>query len=390
MSIEQIVGSAGDGKLRDDSECSKELRVFLSETPTDSLRKFAEYCLSSPFNKSGQVLQDVVNELGRRLEFAVVNGRYSGTTNAIGNDGLWRGPDGHDLVVEVKTTDTYRISLNTIAGYRDALCEKKLLAPSHSMLVIVGRDDTGEIEAQIRGSRHAWDMRLISVDALLRLLEIKESTEESETAKKIRGVLRPAEYTRLDSLIDVLFTAAKDVEDKTSFDLEANDGGSAPPSSWEFTAPALLASKRAAIIAAVSQKLAVTLIKRTRATYWDTEKKTRAVCTLSKRYTKETSVAYWYAYHPGWDEFVEGGEKGVIALGAMDLDRCFVIPHTLLKDRLDELNTTIKPDGTQYWHVKILEPIPNKFALQMPKTRNHVPLDEFALDISSIPLTSLD
>jgi hypothetical protein len=39
-----------------------------------------------------------------------------------------------------------------------------------SILIVVGREDTGDLEAQIRGSRHAWDVRLISVDALLRLM----------------------------------------------------------------------------------------------------------------------------------------------------------------------------------------------------------------------------
>lgn len=381
MSIEQIVGAAGDGKLKDGSLCSHELRAFLTEAPSEALRTFAEYCLTNAFSKSGQALQDIVNELGRRLDFDVVNGRYSGTTNAIGNDGLWRGPDSHDLVVEVKTTDTYRISLDVIAAYRDELRERQDLAPSHSMLIVVGRDDTGELEAQVRGSRHAWDMRLISVDALFRLLEIKESTEEAETAEKIRSLLRPAEYTRLDALIDVLFTAAKDVEDKG---VEAAESDSLPPesgSSWDFTSPASLATKRAAVVAAVSARMGSNLIKRTRATYWDTTKARRAVCTLSKRHSREKSVAYWYAYHPSWDEFLSAGVEGVVIFGAMDLNRCFVVPHTLLNSRRDELNTTSKPDGSVYWHVKIIEPSSGVFALQMPKTGDHVPLAEYSVDM---------
>lgn len=384
MSIEQIVASAGDGRLRDDSVCSKELRAFLREAPSETLRVFAEYCLSNAFSKSGHVLQDVVNELGRRLDFEVTNGRYSGVTNAIGNDGLWRGPDGHDLVVEVKTTDTYRVSLDTIAGYRDKLRQQQELASSHSMLVVVGRDDTGELEAQVRGSPHAWDMRLISVDSLLRLLEIKESTEEDETAKKIRSVLKPAEYTRLDALIDILFTAAKDVEDKVEEVGSAAEDGEETESSWEFTAPALLTAKRSVIIAAVSAHLGHTLIKRTRATFWDTEKTYRAVCTLSKRYNRGDSIPYWYAYHPGWDAFLTDGRVSVIVLGAMDLDRCFVIPHSLMRARLNELNTTEKPNGALYWHIKIIEPVPGSFSLQMPRTDAHLSLAEYAVKLPTV------
>ena len=35
-------------------------------------------------------LQDIVNELGRRLEFDVENGRYQGTHFGDGSDGIWR------------------------------------------------------------------------------------------------------------------------------------------------------------------------------------------------------------------------------------------------------------------------------------------------------------
>lgn len=34
-------------------------------------------------------MQDIVNELGRRLEYKAENGRYQGVRNSIGFDGLW-------------------------------------------------------------------------------------------------------------------------------------------------------------------------------------------------------------------------------------------------------------------------------------------------------------
>jgi len=116
------------------------------------------------------VLQDLVNELGRRLDYKVTNGRYQGTSTQIGFDGIWTSPEGHTIVAEVKTTDTYRIALDSIAGYRQKLLAAKTFSEPSSILILVGRQDTGELEAQIRGSRHAWDIRLISVDALLKLV----------------------------------------------------------------------------------------------------------------------------------------------------------------------------------------------------------------------------
>jgi hypothetical protein len=182
MSIEQILAMAGDGKLRDDSACSKELRTYLAEVPSSQLATYAEYCLTDPFGKSGMVLQDVINELGRRLDFEVTNGRYQGSSAQVGNDGMWRGPEGNSILVEVKTTDAYRISLDTVARYRDRLRSTGELSERSSMLLVVGRQDTGDLEAQVRGSKHAWDMSLISVGALVRLTRLKESTEEPATA----------------------------------------------------------------------------------------------------------------------------------------------------------------------------------------------------------------
>src|SRR5258708_6728507 len=208
LQIQQIIALCGDGKLTDNTECSRELRQYLSQAPTEKLSLYIQSWLPGLVDKNCSVLQDLVNELGRRLEYVVDNGLYQGRSNAIGNDGIWSSPDGHSLVIEVKTTDAYRINLDTIATYRDKLIQANRITKESSILIIVGREDTGDLEAQVRGSRHAWDIRLISVDALIKLVKLKEETEEV-TTKKIRELLVPFEYTKLDKIIDVAFTAVE-------------------------------------------------------------------------------------------------------------------------------------------------------------------------------------
>lgn len=167
FNIEQVVATAGDGNLRDSSLCSHELREYLKRIPSEKPFEHVEACLSRAMGKGGAVLQDLINELGRRLGFQVENGLYQGRQNMIGFDGTWTAPDGQSLVVEIKTTDAYRINLDTIAGYRSSLISvSRLTKERSSILIVVGRSDTGDIEAQVRGSKHAWDMRLISTDAL--------------------------------------------------------------------------------------------------------------------------------------------------------------------------------------------------------------------------------
>jgi hypothetical protein len=146
------------------------------------------------------------------------------------------------------------------------------IAPPSSSLIIVGREDTGELEAQIRGSRHAWDMRLISADALIKLVQLKENAEGPETGRKIRSLLVPREYTRLDEMVDVMFTTAKDVERVieavASEQEQAAEVDNAPEKAkgaWEFTDSKILQAKRDEIIRALSSREGVPLIKKSRA-----------------------------------------------------------------------------------------------------------------------------
>jgi len=330
------------------------------------------------------VLQDLVNELGRRLDYRVTNGRYQGTANAIGFDGIWVSPEGHTIVTEVKTTDAYRISLDTIAGYREKLIAAETIAGESSILIVVGRQDTGELEAQIRGSRHAWDIRLISADALIKLIKLKENSDDPETVRKIRSVLAPVEYTRLDKLVDVMFTTATDVE--PIFADEQEEARSEPvdtkqPGVWEFTDASLLQLKRDEIIAAASKSLGAPLVKKTRALFWSSDHAVRVVCTISKRYDRR-GYPYWYAYHPQWDEFLSEGEKGYLILGCMDLRVAFVIPRSEILAILEYLNQTETERGT-YWHLHIVEPAADQFELLVSKGRANLPLSKWALPLAA-------
>lgn len=340
------------------------------------------------------VLQDLVNELGRRLDYKVANGRYQGTSNTIGYDGIWISPENHTLIVEVKTTDAYRISLDTIAKYRDRLAAGgEILSPS-SILIVVGREDTGELEAQVRGSRHAWDIRLISADALIKLVQLKEGADAPGTGLKIRSLLAPMEYTRLDQMIDVMFTTAKDVETADAVatnpdDEEPSDTVSLPKvnsetskGAWEFTDATLLQEKRNTIIDALNRREGINLIKRTRALYWDAGHTFRVGCTISKRYTKQRGYPYWYAHHPAWEDFLAEGKKAYFVLGCMDLALAFAVPWEILHPILDGLNTTQKEDSF-YWHIHLTEPEPGMLAILIPKRNALLRLNEYALPLTS-------
>ncbi|ARN81518.1 hypothetical protein [Methylocystis bryophila] len=387
FTIEQVVATAGDGVLKDGSVCSSELRGYLSQVPSAKLESYVERCLGSPFPKGGMVLQDIVNELGRRLDYRVTNGRYQGISGAIGFDGIWLSPEGHSIVAEVKTTDAYRISLDTIAAYRDKLLAGGQITKPASILIVVGRDDTGELEAQVRGSRHAWDIRLISADALVKLVKLKESADGPETGRKIRSLLTPMEYTRLDGMIDVMFTTATDVEQSSQViepDTEETTVASATKvrvkGTWEFTDSKLLQGKREEIIAALSKKTGTKLIRKSASLYWDSDHTVRIACTISKRYTAKGAYRYWYAYHPAWDAFLSEGSVAFLVLGCMDLQAAFAVPFDVMHSLRDALNITELESGTMYWHVHLTKSAEG-ISMLLPKKGTPMSLESYRVPL---------
>lgn len=303
--IKQVIAFAGNGKLTDEGEASTEFRNYLSHIPAIFLNRYANECLKDKFDESGFALQDIVNEVGKRLGFKVTNGRYRGVQNQSGHDGCWISNDGYGLLVEVKTTDAFRIDLNNVANYRQQLIEDRTLLPDRSaVLIIVGRNDTGDLEAQIRGSRHAWDIRLISVEALLRLMKIKEDVEDPKIIHQLVDILIPREYTKLDSIIDLVFSTAEDIQDEIPEDAEHGSEQS------KF----IPVSFHNACIRRIEISLQKKLIKQTRATYMSADGNINLVCSISRIHDLPGKNRYWYSFSPPPEGIFVKNESGIYCI----------------------------------------------------------------------------
>lgn len=358
MPLNQVLANSGDGRLKDRSEASTEFRTFIRKVPSALLRNYCDFALSNALQDGGFALQDLVNEVGRRLEFAVVFGRYRGVQSPeeIGFDGLWTDPDGNSIVVEVKTTDAYRISLDTVANYREQILDAGKATGAVSILFVVGRADTGELEAQIRGSRYAWDLRLISIDALLNLLEIKEATDEEQTLSKIRKCLEPIEYTRLDSIVDLIFTATRDAESANEEVAEAGGPdreGQLALRKQDQTPRAIIEARRIELVQAVSKTSEASLVAKRKALYWTDDERFRICCVVSKRYDQRARN-YWYALNEPWLKFLKEGSQSFYVAGCVDQKIGFALPYLFVQELVPRLNATTRPDK-KYWHVQIKE-----------------------------------
>jgi hypothetical protein len=252
---------------------------------------------------------------------------------------------------------------------------------------VAGRQDTGDLEAQIRGSRHAWDIRLISVDSLIKLVKIKETAEEG-TVSKIRELLIPFEYTRVDKIIDIAFTAVTEIGEALEEEdgrLRNEDAQDTPPlpglqGIHGRTSSEIIQALRQRIVSAVSAREGVPLIKKSRALYWSgvSDNEVRVACTISKRYEKTDD--YWYAYHPDWDNFLSLAAKGFYVLGCVDQNLAYAVPHKWIHEHLNELHVS-KGKDKPYWHVVPVRDIDNSWALRGYRSSSNFPLSDFTVEI---------
>lgn len=352
MNIQQIVGLAGDGQLLDDSDCQREIRDYLKRADPGQLEAYANYCLDSAFTDSGLVLQDIVNEMGYRLGFQVENGRYRGKRNENGFDGLWSSDAAGSFVVETKTSAAYTIPLETIAQYRDGLAREERIKPAAAILFVVGRQETAALEQQIRGSPFAWTMRIVSIHALIKLMKVNLDSLTDEVTAQIHRIFQPVDYTRVDPIVDIMFTTSEDREGMQEPNPEA-----VVESEFEKTVKKSsredIKIKRAEIVETFSKLKGAKLIRRKAAYFSDPTDQLRVGVPVSKRHDKAYRN-YWYAYPSSMRSFLEDGGESYIILGCLDKNEAYAVPYSAMEQYREGMHITPeKENRKEYWHVFI-------------------------------------
>ena len=374
--LQQVLSFAGDGKLKDGNATSVQFRDYLKLVPSSVLKSYAQECLQDSFQDSGLALQDLVNQIGMRLGFEVKPGVYRGSSTTIGYDGLWKAVDGHSLLIEVKTTDAYRINLETIVEYRKKLAASAVLElEKTSILIVVGRQDTGDLEAQIRGSRNAWEIRLISTDSLILLLSLKEKLDDAQTIHRINEILKPQEFTRIDKLIDVMFTTAKDIEQDEEEEEEPTDPEK--PENHESKKKFTPVNFHQDCADRIEKKLSTVLVKQSKSAYGSEKENIGLILTVSKAHAAGSHIKYWFAYHPYYTEFLKKYQRPFVAFGCGSKDLIILVPFEIFEPHVKDLWFT-KREEKLYWHVVIHEKA-GKLEWQLPKDERNLPLNEYVL-----------
>ena len=228
----------------------------------------------------------------------------------------------------------------------------------------------------MRGSRYAWEMRLISVERLIKLVLIKEKSDDPATIHQIRQLLQPFEYTKIDKIIDVIFTTAVDVENQQGNEHEVPGDEVEPEGGKQVkTDPELLNAKRQQAVDGFAAFKGKELVKRSRTLFWSPDKELRVCCAVSKRYEGDYQP-YWYAFHPKWDDFLAEAKDGYFILSCMDRDEAFAVPYSWIVANKKNLNMTDRGERS-YWHVPVTKLDNGVLAINTSKIGSKTTLQPF-------------
>jgi len=325
-------------KLADGSEGSRAFREMLAGASWADLQGISQEALNAKGEQPAFALQDCVNVTGRRLDFEVQFGRYKGTRDEIGFDGLWKSQTGRHFVVEVKKTGAYSIDPEKVVSYVDKLAAEGKVGQSAIGLYVIGVADSKILENTVRGAGYADRLRVLTVAGLIRLADLYERTGLSHD--QIVSLLSPFDSVRVDDILKII----EEVLEKKEAEEEDDDVERKPyaPTSSKVIENAYVAVEKAfqkelgKPIQVVSGKLRE----------WDGG---RAVFFFSKDYG---GGRFWFAIHPSQVQYLRAAPSAFAVFVCGSEADTIVWPFHDLEGRLPSLNVT-EDEHRKFWHVHI-------------------------------------
>ena len=343
-----------DGKLNDTGQTAPAFRDFLNNCRIDQLETYITQLVTEA--SDGKIFQDIVNTIGKKIGFEVVHGLYQGKKNSIGFDGLWHQGD-LNLVIECKTTDAYRISTKTLLGYSNDLKEKKGLQLAPPILLVVGRVDTGDIEAQIRGSRADDRISVIGVESLLSLAKAAVELSDGPAADSLRKVLLPRDYTRLDDLTALITNVINEAQQTSQDQAEADEVElvqtiDKKPEINNINGQSLTDLLRSSMVLSSIESLGKLEKASPRSKAQFVTESGRFISFWHLKDIQTPISTFGTPFNTPGKKF--GNKKVAAALGLEGKQYFYIVDFRTVVDWTKFLNETLKPNR-QYWHLALKE-----------------------------------
>jgi hypothetical protein len=223
LTLDRIVRLAGD--WNDDSRASEQFREIIEDeqTTTEEIEAYLLEAMRGTEQHHNRALQDIVNNIGRRLGFEIEYGVYQGQSDTIGYDGHWISTATEDdthLIVETKKTTAYSIDPGQAGGYMKELTGEQNVDRSQVYgLYVIGEGDVETVAQTVFGSQYRDRMRIITANRLLDLLEIQ--ADSGLRHDQVVDVLLPINAVDVGQLVGL-------IQDVIEF-REDDDGGTGGP-----------------------------------------------------------------------------------------------------------------------------------------------------------------
>jgi hypothetical protein len=233
LTLDRLVNLAGD--WNDGSRASEQFRDIIEDeqTTTEEIEAYLLEAMEGTEQYHNRALQDLVNNIGRRLGFEVEYGVYQGRSDTIGYDGHWTSTATEDdthLVVETKKTTAYAIDPGQAGEYMDELTSEEDIDRAQVYgLYVIGDGDVETVAQTVFGSQYRDRMRVITAQRLLDLLAIQE--DSGLRHDQVVDVLLPINAVNVGQLVGL-------IQDVIEFREEDTTGGEStgrenPGTDWD-------------------------------------------------------------------------------------------------------------------------------------------------------------
>ncbi len=358
------------GRLSNNNLKIEYFRAWLDEIPSlDEIDKYIEECLSGDgnFPDAPRALQDIVIQIGRRLGFEVEYGKYRGGQDGMNHDGLWRYGK-RIVVVEVKTSDTYRIDLDNIAKFREKVISEDIENKDVSILLVLGKERRG-LADQIRGSHHAPYTRMIRVKSLLNMAKARHKLGAAQTFDQVREILFPKEFIHLDEIAKLVLSLVEDFVAEYAEDEEETESISKEGIDHvDFHDRCIQRFEE-------ENPNVPSMERRSKKEYSTDDNRTVVVCNVSREYKRGN---FWFGVRDAHMEFLGQGEDSYLLFGCGSEDILFQIPRSDFFPWLDSLNKRSEGPRHCHWYVHIW-PKDEGWEIRTKKGKDNIDISRYLL-----------
>jgi hypothetical protein len=182
-------------------------------------------------------------------------------------------------------------------------------------------------------------------------MRLKEDVEDPDMLRKISEVLVPQEFTRIDGIIDLVFSAAAEIRHVEREGEEETTEAQREPAKKPQFVPVKFHDACAERIQAC---LDVPLVRQSHAFYASPDGDTSVTCVVSREHHRpgSSTSSFWFAFHPHQRQRLSGAKQAYLGFGCGSPKLVLLIPFKTFETWLEGMNTT-HLEGRFYWHVSI-------------------------------------